>query len=93
MSWNVRAVGVSPNSKDIDNLEKLAIESAKAANPDGEDQAQLAARVVNDILGAGVIGNTTKKYTVSISGHANPDHEPKSGWSNDMISIQISQES
>ena len=32
-----------------------------------------------------------KTFTVELSGHSNPDHEPREGWENDTITIRITQ--
>lgn len=91
MSWSVSASKIGANDKEFDYLEQRAIEAAKAHNPEGEDQAQLAVRIALHVIRSGVLGHTEKLFTVVLSGHGNPDHEPKAGWVNDMLSISIHQ--
>lgn len=37
-----------------------------------------------------VVGQADDQVLVSITGHANPDHAPKEGYSNETVSINIS---
>ena len=55
------------------------------------DQASQASKAVQAIVKSGVLGDPGGKYFVSMTGHANPDHEPVAGWSNDTIHISITQ--
>lgn len=93
MSWSLYEKGVVSSEVVMERLIELARANAKNSNPDGVDQAEAIAEIATNIIESGIVGNNTKRYTVSISGHGNPNHEPKSGWSNDNISIQITQES
>lgn len=36
-----------------------------------------------------VLGRPGDKISVTISGHANPDHAPAEGWANEMINISM----
>lgn len=54
-------------------------------------QAQSASRAVQEIVKSGALGDPENEYTVSISGHANVDHEPTAGWANDHLTIVITQ--
>jgi hypothetical protein len=61
------------------------------------EQAEAAVEAVNTLIDSGVLGEvgTAKKpgmrFTVSVSGHANPDHKPADGMANDSVNITISQ--
>lgn len=56
------------------------------------EQVLVTADVVDDIIGSGVIGDPQGKFHIILSGHANPEHKPASGWANDSIVINIYQE-
>jgi hypothetical protein len=57
------------------------------ANP-GEDAAKEAAKAV---IASGAVGDASKGFNIGLSGHGNEDHEPRAGWSNDVITINVSQ--
>jgi hypothetical protein len=38
-----------------------------------------------------VRGANDKDFRVFLSGHANPDHEPMKGWSNDSVTVTVTQ--
>ena len=51
-----------------------------------------AVKAVADLVNSGALGDPeTKKFSVRINGHTNPDTEPKSGWSNDYVTINVYQ--
>jgi hypothetical protein len=53
------------------------------------DAAMAAAALIID---SGAVGDTSKDFTVSLSGHSNPKHNPgPGGVSKDFISININQ--
>lgn len=59
--------------------------------PEVADQFDWAVASINTIIQSGSLGSPNGKYNIVISGHANPDHEPVEGWSNDHLTISISQ--
>ncbi len=60
-------------------------------SPEHLAQYDEATRAVSEIIRSGALGDPQARYNVSISGHGNPGHEPVPGWSNDHITISISQ--
>lgn len=54
-----------------------------------QDQVKAAHRAVKELIKA--VGGKKDMYYVNIAGHANPNHEPMDGWSNDHITITVSQ--
>lgn len=60
-------------------------------SPESGEQASEASKAVQAIVKSGVLGDPQAKYHVSIVGHANPDHSPTAGWSNDSLNINITQ--
>lgn len=64
-----------------------AISAYNATDPGVIEQITAAASAVKTIVASGAVGNGS--VTVSISGHANPDHKPTAGWANDTISVSV----
>lgn len=56
------------------------------------EQVFVTASTVHDIIGSGVVGDPKGKFSITVSGHANPEHKPASGWANDSIVINIYQD-
>lgn len=56
------------------------------------EQIEVCENAVDAIITSMCVGRTDKKISVSLSGHANPNHEPTPGWANDMVSISIVQQ-
>lgn len=57
------------------------------------EQVAVARRAVEVMIESGAIGPATMDFSVNISGHANLNHLPASGWANDCITINIYQKS
>ena len=52
----------------------------------------VAVEAVKDIVDSGVLGDPeTKRFSVKVNGHTNPGKEPRSGWSNDYVTINVYQ--
>lgn len=82
MSWS--ASGTAENGEvEISIPGEISAESGQ--------QASVASKAVQTIVKSGCLGDPKAKYHVSMTGHANPDHEPVSGWSNDSLNISITQ--
>lgn len=58
---------------------------------DARDQYEAARVAALDLIASGAVGGVGEDYNVSISGHANPEHEPRDGYANDCIAINVSQ--
>ena len=58
------------------------VEESKKAMAMAQDTARI-------ILESGTLG--TGAFNVQLSGHANPNNEPSSGWANDGVTISIQQ--
>ena len=83
MSWSISG---TIENKDIDFVPGPDIEGEEARH-----QAEIAAFCVASFIESGSVGDPFGKYNFSISGHANPNHKPVPGWSNDSITINIYQ--
>lgn len=88
MSWSasfvVRAGEAEPREEDLtlSNVNEV---------PEHLEQFRESLSAVFGILLSGVLGGKDKDYVVNLSGHGNERHEPAPGWSNDYLSISISQ--
>lgn len=58
---------------------------------DARDQYEAARAAAIDLITSGAIGRVGAKFTTLLSGHANPEHEPREGWANDCITVSIYQ--
>ena len=54
------------------------------------DQIETALAAVQSVIDSGAVGDGP--YSVTVAGHANPDHEPTAGWANDGVSLSIYQQ-
>lgn len=55
-----------------------------------QEQKDAVEWAVTALIKTGALG-TNKKFKVTVTGHANDNHEPTSGWVNDRVSINIYQ--
>ena len=60
-------------------------------NPECGDQFEAARDAAYAIMASGAVGGPAKKFVVTMSGHANPGHEPRPGWASDAIMIMVQQ--
>lgn len=88
MTWHVSATieGNSPK----DELSALRRE-ALIQNPECGDQFEAARDAAYAIMASGATGGPDKKFVVTMSGHANPGHEPRPGWATDTITVAVVQ--
>jgi hypothetical protein len=64
---------------------------AAATSPIPDDQFDAALEAAQTVLDSGAVGDIDDLFNISLSGHANPDHKPADGMSNDMINVTVSQ--
>lgn len=74
--------------KAVAGFEQLLAQSEHENKTESLESVQAAIAAAQNILDSGVVGSGT--VSASISGHANPDHQPTAGWANDFVSITIS---
>ena len=74
------------SSKGIAVIETLS----DPTRPEMDEHVYAAASAVAGIIGAGCFGRG-RTVNVYISGHAEPDHEKRDGWSQDAMTITLSQ--
>lgn len=58
---------------------------------DAEDIIETAREAAKLLINSGALGDLSKDFTVYLGGHANPKHEPRVHYSNDCVTITISQ--
>lgn len=88
MSWSVNGtVNANSAAEDLGKLREVAI----SQNAECGDQFDAAAKAVADLLSTGVVGGPDKSFHCNLVGHANPGHESREGWANDLVNISISQ--
>lgn len=86
MSWSITAI-ISQEDCDIDILKADALKQ----NPECGDQFDVAFLAVKSFMESEVVGGAGKQFYISMAGHANPNHEPREGFANDMLTISINQ--
>lgn len=82
MSWS--ASGTAENGE-------VEISVNGELSPESFEQFEIAGKAAEQVIASGALGNPAGKYYVTVSGHANANHKPTSGWSNDSLTISISQ--
>lgn len=55
------------------------------------EQLRAAKVAAKDLIQTQTLGSEDKTYSVTLSGHANPGHEPASGMANDSVYVSITQ--
>lgn len=53
-----------------------------------KEQGTAAIAVAKSLVDSGTVGGSV--FNVTVSGHANPDHKPRSGWANDALTVAVS---
>lgn len=87
MSWNVSYASLEDFKSN-----KQSEWSTKDLGRDCLDQLEVARVKVSEIIASDCVGKN-KDFAINLSGHANPNHEPATGWANDCVSISITQKS
>lgn len=59
-------------------------------NKEHDEQYTVALKVAQDVIESGAVGSGD--FTVTLSGHGNPNHEKLAGWGNDFVQITVSQQ-
>lgn len=68
-----------------------ATEPSSDISEEGEAQLRVAKAAAKDIIESQAVGGDGKQFNVSLSGHANPGHEPASGMANDFVTVSVGQ--
>lgn len=89
MSWSATSIELEAGEEVT--VEKLGLAESEAAQTyEVKQQLQAACDAINLIAKSGALGEGVR-LSVSCGGHANPDHAPRDGWSNDSLNIALFQ--
>jgi hypothetical protein len=89
MSWSVSGEIQASDTTALMEMRDQAV----AQNSTCGDQFDAAAKTALTLMKSNAIGGADKSFSVTLGGHANPDHEPVPGWANDFIVVSIVQKS
>lgn len=71
---------------------KQARDSIESQNgKEATEQFDAAVEAVEQIIASGSIGDSSKDFTITMTGHSNPGHTARPNYSNDMIYLSITQ--
>lgn len=88
MSWNLNVPECAP-SEISNELRRERDNKAEGQDWDEEVAEQVRAAIEAAVGVAPAVGGD--KVTVTIAGHANPNHEPREGWANDEVTVTVRQ--
>jgi len=92
MSWNVTLNDIDPAQ--LGKLAHDAYEDLRQRHADDAEVLPAMNEQFDAALAAASSGMTRVvgkgKVNVTLSGHANPRHEPREGWANDYVSVHVS---
>lgn len=87
MSWSESFTDLT-----VDDLADLEPRNAGTSEPASYEQFTAARDAIAMLIQTGAVGDPdTKRFSGSLTGHANPGHEPAAGWANDGVYISFSQ--
>jgi hypothetical protein len=89
MSWSLSARVFGDTAEG--DLEEVEPTGQDASLPHVAQAAHAAKQAAVALIRSGAYGTPGDHYHVTLSGHANPDHRPQSGWSNDCATIGVVQ--
>lgn len=71
----------------LDEAVAVVERSETDANEERHEHLVAALGCVHDLVDA--VGRPEDDVFVSVSGHANPDHAPRGGWADEVITINV----
>jgi hypothetical protein len=85
MSWHASYKNKSDFVNDVRSHESGDLKAA-------QDQVSAARAAAKVVLDSGAVGDSARRdFSVSISGHSNPNHLPAAKYANDMIQVAVYQ--
>lgn len=89
MSWSVGLR--EPVAADEFDAAVDALEPPHELTPEGREQLRAAREAAKAIVRGGAVGDDSKHFFATFSGHANPSHETAAGFANDMVAVSVAQ--
>lgn len=86
MSWSAYTTGASADI--VDRIDALEPPGESVAERD--EQVAAAKAAAKAIIASGAVG-TGEAFQVSLSGHTNPEHQPRTGYANDLMMVSVTQ--
>lgn len=84
MSWGTCTDGAVAK----DAIEVTQPNLSDVVEAEQREQLDVATQVARAL--ARVVGRPDDHVRVSMTGHANPNHAPRDGWANEMITVTVS---
>lgn len=99
MSWNIYSIPVPADGRSVAESAKALLSAAERGqggyadleNPAVVAQIEAAGAAVEGLIASGAVGKGP--FTANLSGHANPEHKPLTGWANDTITVSLTHSS
>jgi hypothetical protein len=93
MSWSVtyQAKNRDLTDESEKQLEEWLQGPVDAMSDEAKEQIVNTMLVAMGLIDSGVVGDPNGYYSVTLSGHANPEHKKTSGWANDYVALSIYQ--
>lgn len=73
-------------------IKKTLVDNMDTWSREAYDQIGVAMLMAVQLTKSEAVGDPAAKYRVVISGHANPEHKPLDGWSNDCVTVSVYQQ-
>jgi hypothetical protein len=91
MSWSI-AVPESPGNEIIQAIYAAPVTGQDVNLTHVYKATEAAKEAVVELISSGALGDFIEhSYRVSLNGHANVGHQPDAHWTNDCMTISISQ--
>ncbi len=99
MSWSFKTEQTSVSAaagaidKAVEHAKANHTWSDEAEKKASHEQIDAAAEAAKSLASSGVAGGNDRTVVIEASGHANANHEPKSGMANDQVRVSVLQQS
>ena len=88
MSWSVSG---QTDQQGVADFMSAKREEALQQNSECGDQFDAVTEAVITLINSGSVGDASRRFSMTLTGHANPNHEPRDGWANDAVTISLYQ--
>lgn len=95
MSWSFIVkvgVGESVGEAVSQGIDAMVATYVGGIEPEAREAAEIAGKIAAEIVSGGLVGSPERAFNISCSGHTNPGHAPRAGYSNDFVSISVYQQ-